>query len=131
MEKTQVIKTETEKQEKTNYKLEVEHLYLVSEIADKINFQLPEFPDYKSESIKLKAEGKTNLEVDAILKNMQFKYGKDLMLILFKSMHKAKKEINALILSVTNKDPESMSFEELKETITDILSTEGVIDFFR
>jgi len=142
MTKTQVISDETVKEmreevtkkieeNKSNYKIEMEHLYLLSQIADKINFEFPEFPDYDSKREEMENDKKTKKQIEKQLKKMQGKYGKDIMLGLFKSMYKAKQEINELISSITKKNVKEMSLKEVKDSFMEILNTDGVLDFFR
>ena len=89
-------------------KLHTDDIYLLSEIADKMDLQFPNI------------EGKT-----------QEQFGGELMMQLFRKMHKAKAEINKLIESATGKDPKAMSLGELKEALATLLKQDGVLDFFK
>lgn len=93
-------------------KLNIEDMYLLSRIADKIDFKIPN------------VEGKSKEQV-----------GADLLADLFKSMHKAKDEINELIESLQEpgnvKKANEMSIKEIKDFITQLLSDNDVIDFFK
>ena len=94
-------------------KIGMDELYLVSEIADKIEFEAPNIYDKKGN------------------RKDQYQYGSEMLLGLFKKMYKAKKEINDLIYKVTEKKAEEMSLKELKDTFTEILKQDGVLDFFK
>ena len=89
-------------------KLCIEDMYLLSEIADKIEFELPD------------VKGKT-----------QEQLGAELILQLFKKMHKAKNEINQLIESVTGRNINELSLVEIKNTLMDIFRQDGTFDFFK
>lgn len=94
-------------------KIGMDELYLLSEISDKIEFETPNIYDSKGN------------------RKDQYQYGSELLLNLFKKMYKAKKEINDLIYKVTGKKTEEMSLKELKDTFTEILKQDGVLDFFK
>ena len=98
-------------------RLTIEEVYLLSEIADKIDINI-DMPDTK---------GKSESEI-ALL---QEQLGKKLMLQMFRRMHKAKAEISELIKMVTEKEASTLSIKELKENITEILRQEGIMDFFK
>ena len=89
-------------------KLCIDDMYLLSEIADKIEFEMPD------------VKGKT-----------QEQLGGELILQLFKKMHKAKHEINQLIESVSGKNVNELSLAEVKNTILDIFKQDGTFDFFK
>ena len=86
----------------------VDEIYILSEIADKMDLVLPD------------SEGKTPEA-----------YGREIFMSLFKKVHKAKKEVNQLIITLTDKDPSKMSIKELIESFTGILKQDGVLDFFK
>lgn len=92
-------------------KLNVDDVYLLSKIVDKMDFELPEVTGKGEEA--------------------QSAYGMKIMTMLLKKMHKAKDEINELILSVTGKNPKEMSLKDLGETFKGILSQEGVMEVFK
>lgn len=92
-------------------KLTVDDLYLLSKIADKMDFELPSFDGANDE-------------------NAQREYGMKLFSALFKKMHKAKDEISELVESVTGKNAKEMSVKELMETFKSIMSQEGALDVF-
>ena len=98
-------------------RLTIEEVYLLSEIADKIDVKV-DLPDIK---------GKNKDEI-ALL---QEQLGKKLMLQMFRKMYKAKNEISELIKMVTEKEASTLSIKELKENITEILKQEGIMDFFK
>ena len=70
-------------------KIGMDELYLLSEIADKIEFETPNIYDTKGN------------------RKDQYQYGSEMLLGLFKKMYKAKKEINDLIYKVTEKKAET------------------------
>ena len=91
-------------------KLEGDDMFLLSEIADKMD-------------IKLDVKGKSQEEI-----------GVDLMLFLIKKSHKAKDEIKQLVATLTEKTIEEvskMSPKELVTSIKEILKQDGVLDFFK
>jgi len=91
-------------------KLETDDMFLLSEIADKMD-------------IKIDAAGKSQEEI-----------GVDLMLFLVKKSHKAKDEIKQLVATLTEKTPEEvsrMSPKQLVTSIKEILKQDGVLDFFK
>ena len=91
-------------------KLETDDMFLLSEIADKMD-------------IKIDAAGKSQEEI-----------GADLMLFLVKKSHKAKDEIKQLVATLTEKTAEEvgkMSPKQLVTSIKEILKQDGVLDFFK
>ena len=86
----------------------VDEIYLLSEIADKMDLILPD------------SEGKTPEA-----------YGREIFMSLFKKLHKARKEVNQLIMVLTEKDPAKMTVKELVTALTDVLKQDGVLDFFK
>ena len=88
--------------------LKIDDIYLLSEIADKMDIQMPE------------SKGKT-----------QEQLGGELIMQLFKKMHKAPKEINKLIEQVTGKQTSDMSLKEIKDTIMNIVKQDGTLSFFK
>jgi predicted unusual protein kinase regulating ubiquinone biosynthesis (AarF/ABC1/UbiB family) len=95
-----------------------EDLYLLSRIADKMNFVLPDPPSKK---------GKTKEEVEVLHQ----KYGAELMTTLFRKMHLAKDEINELITNISGKNANEMNIKEIKEVLSTLISKDGIFDFFR
>ena len=92
-------------------KLGANELYLLSEIADKMDLELPDLPK------------ETNEEQ---MKN----WGMKLFTKMFRKVYKAKNEMNKLIENLTGKKIDEMSIKEIKDNITEILKQEGVMDFF-
>ena len=91
-------------------KLETDDMFLLSEIADKMD-------------IKLDVKGKTQEEA-----------GTELILFLVKKAYKAKDEIKQLVATLTEKTPEEvsrMSPKQLVTSIKEILKQDGVLDFFK
>jgi len=100
-------------------KLSVDDIYLLSKIADKMDFEMPTYPnmnDKMSEQLK---------------ENLQREYGMKLMMLLLKKIYKAKDEVNELVESVSGKNPKEMSIKELTNTIKEIMSQEGALDVFK
>jgi predicted DNA-binding protein YlxM (UPF0122 family) len=95
-------------------KLNVDDIFLLSEIADKMDFELPAYPE------------KTENEEKA-----QREYGMKLFALLFKKIHKAKNEIKELVANVTGKNANEMSVKELVDAFKGILSQEGALDVFK
>jgi len=89
-------------------KLNSEHIFILSEIVEKMDFKMPDSND-----------------------KTQQQYGAELILEFFKKLHKAKKEINTLIVDITGKRTEDMSISELKDTFKELFNQEGVMDFFK
>jgi len=90
--------------------LEGNDMFLLSEIADKMD-------------IKLDVKGKSQEEI-----------GVDLMLFLVKKSHKAKDEIKQLVATLTEKTSEEvgkMSPKQLITSVKEILKQDGVLDFFK
>jgi len=90
--------------------LEGDDMFLLSEIADKMD-------------IKLDVKGKTQEEA-----------GTELIFFLVKKAHKAKNEIKSLVASLTEKTPEEvgkMSPKEMVTNVKEIMQKDGVLDFFR
>jgi len=98
-------------------RLTIDEVYLLSEIADKIDVKV-DLPDTK---------GKSDKEIEML----QEQLGKKLLLQMFRKMHKAREEINELIKQITDKEANKLSLKELKETISEVLKQEGVMDFFK
>ena len=98
-------------------RITVDEIFLLSAIADKIELKL-DIPDTR---------GKSEKEIDAL----QIAIGKSLMLEMFKKIYKAKDEIKELIATVAEKDADKLTLKEIKETFTEILKQEGVLDFFK
>lgn len=107
-------------------KLGIDELFLISEIVDKMDIDIP-FPK-QVDSDKLKKEGKTEDEIKEIAAEEQSKYGAKLISILVRKAHKAKEEIKNLIREVTGKDPNEMTGGELISTFTSILKQDGVAE---
>lgn len=89
-------------------RLNTEDIYLLSEIADKMDIQAPEI------------KGKS-----------QEQAGADFMIQLFRKMHKAAPEISRLISKVTGKEADQLSLVEIKDTLMEILKQDGVLTFFK
>jgi len=91
-------------------KLETDDMFLLSEIADKMD-------------VKIDVKGKSQEEA-----------GTELIFFLVKKAYKAKDEIKQLVATLTEKTPEEVSKMSPKELITsvkEILKQDGVLDFFK
>lgn len=89
-------------------KVGIDDIALLSEIAEKIDLQ---FPD---------VTGKTEKQV-----------GAELIMTLFKRMHKAKSEIAQLISNITGKNAFEMSVSEITASLKEIFMQEGLMSFFK
>ena len=101
--------------------LQNEDMYILSEIADKIEFTLPKYPD-----ISNKNQG----EILAVQKD----YGLQIITMLIRKMYKAKPEVNKLLANVNEKSIEEISKMSIKETIImlkNLIKQDGVLDFFK
>lgn len=100
----------------------VDDMYLLSEIADKMDFKMPAYPKMPKDASQ---EDKNNIATN---------YGKDIITYIVRNIYKAKKEITKLIANVTEKNIEEvavMPAPEFMKIIKDILSQDGVLDFFK
>lgn len=91
-------------------KLQTDDMFLLSEIADKMD-------------IKLDVKGKTQEEA-----------GAELIMFLVKKAHKAKDEIKNLVAALTEKSSEEvakMSPKEMINNVKEILKQDGLLDFFK
>lgn len=98
-----------------------EHFYLISEIADKMEIQLPEYPETKGKE-------------EAELEKLQKKYGLELLTILLKKAYKAREPINQLLADLTDSTVDEIKNKPIKETvklITELFKKEGFMDFFK
>jgi len=94
-------------------------LFILSEIADQMNFKMPERPETPKDATEME-----KLKIrDA--------YGQELLLTLFKKMHLAQEPIGRLIKNLTGKDPESVGLGEVKDILTQVLKEEGVVSFLK
>ena len=95
-------------------------IYLLSEISDKMNMQLPDMPEITDWETK-----EANLEVE--------KYGKQLIKMFLHNMYKAKDEVNSLLASVsgkTVKEIESMSAYDTNKLVLEMIGKTVFWDFF-
>ena len=102
--------------------LQVEEMYLLSEIADKMDFQFPKYPKI---SKKMSDE-----EKDALMRD----YGSEIVTFLVRKIYKAKNEVNQLIAAVTEKsveDVKKMPSTEFTATLKEIMKQPGIFDFFK
>jgi len=102
----------------------VDELFYISEIADKMDLELPEFkqPDLSNLDEK---EAKLKLEEE------QTKFGIKITTLFAKKAHKAKPEIKALISRLTDKNVDEMSAKEFMDVLVKIISQDGVLDAFK
>lgn len=99
-------------------KLNIDDLFLLSLIADKMSL---EFPNIHTNS-KMSEQQKEIMHAE---------FGKQVITMLFKNMHKAKNEILQLISDVSEKDAKKLEMKELKEVLANIMSQEGVMELFK
>lgn len=98
-----------------------EHFYLISEIADKMDIQLPEYPDIKD---KKKDE----------IEKIQKQYGQKLIVLLLRKAYKAKEPINRLLADLMDKNVEEIENIQITETVnllTELFKKEGFMDFLK
>ena len=88
-------------------KLNFEHFFVLSEILDKMDIELPAI------------DGKTQQE-----------FGLELAYILARKAHKAKDEIGTLIKDLADKEIKEMSIKELIQFFKDLFKDDGFLDFF-
>ena len=101
--------------------LQNQDMYLLSQIADKMDIKFPDLPA---------TAGKSKKEVDDIRND----YGVKCITLVFRNVYKAQNEINQLIANVSEKSVEEVKTMSLGETIrsfSEILKQEGVLDFFK
>jgi len=101
--------------------LQNEDMYMLSEIADKIEFTLPKYPNVK---------GKSEDDIQAIQKD----YGIQIITLLIRKIYKAKPEINKLLANVNEKSIEEIPKMSIKETINmlkTLIKQDGALDFFK
>ena len=100
-------------------KLINEDFFLISEIADKMDFTLPPSTKY----VGGKEANKTQAE-----------YGTEIMTLLLKKAYKAQEPINQLLSNVMEKELkeiEALSIMETVKSMTELFKQEGFIDFFK
>jgi hypothetical protein len=106
--------------------LQNDDMFILSEIADKMNITFPKVPEILSK----KGTDIDKKKYDAA----SAEYGKECIMTIVKKIHLAKNEVNKLIASVSGKTIEEVEKMTLKETITNIaaiLKQPGVMDFFK
>jgi restriction endonuclease len=106
-------------------KLQNDDMFILSEIADKMNLEYPNIPPILTKKKTTKNEEEYNIAAT--------NYGKELLSRVSKKMHLAPNEINKLLVSVTEKtieDIKAMPIKESKSLFNQILLQDGVIDFF-
>ena len=100
-------------------KLNVDDMFLLSEIADKMEVELPEYPELKKSATKDEIEKAQKL------------YGTKILTLLVRKIYKAKDEIIRLIENVTEKDVKNMGVKEITSTFKELLTQDGVLSFFK
>jgi len=99
----------------------VDDMYLISEIMDKMDFELPDFKQDR------KIVSKNELD------SIQQKYGTKIVLTFFKKLYKARKEVNQLIANMMEKsveDVKKMNILEIKDVIMEIMNSKDIKSFF-
>lgn len=90
--------------------LQTDDMFLLSEIVDKMD-------------LTIDPKGKSQEEL-----------GAELIVMLARRVHRAKDEIKALVAELTGKSPEevgAMPPGEMIEAVKQIISQDGVLDFFK
>lgn len=101
--------------------LQTQDMYILSQIADKLDFQFPKIPDTSKMSEEEKKKNSTE-------------FGEKIITFFVRNIYKAKDEINMLIANVTGKsidEVKSMPFQEFTTTIKELVKQPGVLDFFK
>lgn len=99
--------------------LENNDIYLLSEIIDKMEIELPS----QTKNVKGKEVPKDQQE-----------YGKEIITLLIRKIYKAKNEINQLISNltgITTEEVEKMKIKDTIEAFKNIASQEGFADFLK
>jgi len=110
-------------------KLLNDDMYLISEIADKMNVELPKYP-----VINVGGAGKTAIQIATEKTAIQKDFGMRVIHLLVRKVYKAKPEVNNLIANVLEKKVEEVQKMPITETINilkNILKEDGVMDFFK
>jgi lipopolysaccharide biosynthesis regulator YciM len=110
-------------------KLGIDELFMISEIADKMDIDIP-LPKQVNVA-QMKKDKKTQAEIDDALAQAQSDYGGKLISMLVKKAYKAKDEIKELIRVVTGKEPNDMEPKELLSVFTSILKQDGATEAFK
>ncbi len=97
-------------------KLGIDDLFLLSEIADKMNINLPDSQKFD--------KGKK-------IEKSQEEYGKEIIEILVKNAYKAKEPMIQLLENVTGKKKEDMDIIEVFDEIKNLFKAKGVMGFFK
>jgi hypothetical protein len=108
--------------------LKNEDMYILSEIADKMDLQFPKPPKV------VKNENETDEQAKERIDKEQKEYGALLIMMLIKKMHHAKNEINQLIANTSEKTLDEvgkMSINETVSCLTKLIKQDGVLDFFK
>lgn len=99
--------------------LQNDDIYLLSEIVDKMDIELPSH----TKTVKGKEVQKEAGE-----------YGNEIITLLLKKIYKSKNEINQLLSNLTGKSVDEISNMKIKDTIAafkEIASQEGFADFLK
>jgi len=118
-----------ERLKKKMRKLLNDDMYLISEIADKMNVELPKYP-----VINVGGAGKTAIQIATEKTAIQKDFGMRVIHLLVRKVYKAKPEVNNLIANVLEKKVEEVQKMPITETINilkNILKEDGVMDFFK
>lgn len=102
--------------------LQNDDMYLLSEIADKMDLEFPKMPKLPDKATKAEKEA------------MQWEYGRLIFASVMRKIYKAKNEFNQLISNVMEKPIDEVSSMPIKETMqcfVNILKEDGVLDFFK
>ena len=113
------MKNDKKEQSASVKELSNEHLYLISEIIDRMDIKLPE------STINTNGEEAPKNRLD---------YAKELALSLIRSAYKAKDVINQLLADLYGKKPEeikAMSGVETLNALSSLFGKEEFTDFFK
>lgn len=132
MEKTtKKLKVEEIEKEEVEIEIGVELIFILSEIAEKIDFQFPEEEDHQEIIKSMREDGKTDEEIERKLKKLNKKFSRDIILELFKKLHRVREDVEELIKIVSGRDANEMSIKELKDILMQIISKDGILNFFK
>ena len=122
--------------------LGIDELFLLSEIADKMDIEIPKMPHLNMEEID-KVDGNveeselTAEQLEAREKrikmaqdDIQKEYGMKLLLVVGKKAYKAKEEIKTLVGLIAEKDVNKMKFKEIVDVFKGLFKNNEVTEVF-
>jgi len=102
-------------------KLSTDELFILSEIADKMDFIMPAPPDTRGKNAEQ-------------IKQLQKEYGTAILSTFIKKIHKAKNEIIQLLTVTTGKTADeirALSIKGIGALLMELVQQDGVMDFFK